>query len=89
MSDFFISAFAKCSIAVLLAFVAGGSASSRAQTINESTPHETHLTAPTLNIPPHLSTRLTSRQQELLKKATPEELKTLQTVVLPRDSEAV
>jgi hypothetical protein len=53
--------------------IVGLSTSSKAQTISESTPHETHLTKPTLNIPANLSQKLTPQQQELLKKATPKQ----------------
>jgi hypothetical protein len=54
-----------------------------AQNIGESTPTQTNLTRPSLNFPANLSNKLTPRQQELLKRATPEQLETLMTTVRP------
>ncbi len=70
-------------LALLVTVFAGVATSSTAQTISESTPHETNLTAPTLNIPPNLSKKLTPRQLALVKKATPEQLEMLKSVVQP------
>ncbi len=61
----------------------GASPTASAQTINESTPHNANLTAPTLTVPPNLVRKLSPQQQALLKKATPQQLTTLMDVVRP------